>query len=198
VQDGVGAIGCAPTNNSYQQLAKRAARFEHEADELVNAAREAVRRRPEYNALFRVVEAADDAADELEEAAFLLELLAESKPQGPALQALESLAELLLRGSQEWIKALSHAPHGYTAGGAAALGDNADDFLISVDKLSEIEHRADDAERALTHAAVQRARNFRQLHMYTEMGRCLESASDALKWAGLMTRDYLLGNILRG
>jgi len=193
VRDGLRRIACATAIDSYQRMAKRAARFEHEADELVTAAREAVRRRPEYNALFRVVEAADDAADELEEAAFLLELLAESKPQGPALQALESLAELLLRGSEEWVKALSHASLAYTPGGAAALGGNADDFLISVDKLSEIEHGADDAERALIHAAVQRARNFRQLHMYSEIGRSLESASDALKWAGLMTRDYMLG-----
>ncbi len=199
VRDGVRAIACVSVDGGYQRLAKKAARFEHEADELVTVAREAVRRRPEYNSLFRVVEAADDAADELEQAAFLLELFAESKPQGPALQALESLAELLLQGSEEWIKALSHASHGYTPGGAASIGEgDADDFLISVEKLSEIEHGADDAERALIHSAVQRARNFRQLHMYTEMGRSLESASDALKWAGLITRDYLLGTVLRG
>jgi len=29
------------------------------------------------------------------------------------------------------------------------------------------------------------------------MGRSLESASDALKWAGLMTRDYLFGTELK-
>lgn len=198
VRDGVSAIGCASANDSYRRLAKSAARFEHEADALVTAAREAARMRPEYDPLFRVVEAADDAADELEEAAFLLELLAESKPQGPALGVLESLGELLLRGSEEWVKALSHAAHGYTPGGAASIGDgDADDFLISVEKVSEIEHSADDAERALIHTAVQRARNFRQLHMYAELGRSLESASDALKWAALLTRDCLLGTVSR-
>jgi len=92
---------------------------------------------------------------------------------------------------------LSHAAHGYTprGAGAVAAGD-ADDFLIAIDKLCELEHGADDAERALIHAAVQRARNFRQLHMYAEIGHSLESASDALKWAGLMTRDHLLGTVL--
>ncbi|MGA2882227.1 MAG: DUF47 family protein [Bryobacteraceae bacterium] len=197
VRDGIREIGSASQCNGYQRLAKRAGRFEHEADQLVSTAREEVRRRPEYTPLFRVVEAADDAADELEEAAFLLELLAESKAQGEALQALEKLADLLVEDAEEWIKALSHAAHGYTprGAGAVAAGD-ADDFLIAIDKLCELEHSADDAERALVHAAVQRASNFRQLHMYSEMGRSLESASDALKWAGLITRDHLLGTAL--
>jgi len=70
------------------------------------------------------------------------------------------------------------------------------DFLTAVDALFALEHRADDAERALTYAAVQKARDFRQLHIYSKMADSLEEASDALKWAGLMARDYLLGNVL--
>jgi len=54
-----------------------------------------------------------------------------------------------------------------------------------------------DAERALTYGAVQKAGDFRQLHIYSKMGGSLEEASDALKWAGLIARDYLLGNVLR-
>jgi len=195
VRDGVRAIGSVPDGASYQRLAKRARRFEHEADQLVATARDAVRRRPEYTPLFRVVEAADDAADELEEAAFLLELLAESKAEGQPLHALEALADLLVEGTEEWIKALSHAAVEYTPHGAGTRGD-ADDFLIAIDRLSELEHSADDAERALIHATVQHASNFRQLHMYSEMGRGLEAAADALKWAGLITRDHLLGKVL--
>jgi uncharacterized protein Yka (UPF0111/DUF47 family) len=197
VRDGIRAIGSGADGDSYQRLAKRARRFEHEADQLVATARDAVRRRPEYTPLFRVVEAADDAADELEEAAFLLELLAESKAEGEALHALEALADLLVDGTEEWIKALSHAAQGYTphGAGAGALAD-ADDFVIAIDRLSALEHSADDAERALIHASVQRARNFRQLHMYAEMGRSLEGAADALKWASLITRDHLLGTVL--
>lgn len=195
VREGIRAV--ASGGNGYQRRAKRARHFEHEADELVSAVREAVRRRPEYTPLFRVIETADDAADELEEAAFLLELLGENQAQGGPLHALEELAELLVSGAQEWVKALSHAAHGYTSEtGRASMRGDADDFLIAVDRLSELEHSADDAERALIHSAVQRARNFRQLHMYAEMGRSLESASDALKWAGLMTRDHLLGTAL--
>lgn len=199
VRDGVRGVGCGMNNGSYQRSAKRARRFEHEADQLVAAARDAVRRRTEYTPLFRIVEAADDAADELEEAAFLLELLAESNAQGEPLHALETLADLLVQGTEEWIKALSHATQGYSpAGAGVGLRNGADEFLIAIDRLSELEHSADDAERALIHAMVQHARNFRQLHMYAEMGRSLESAADALKWAGLMTRDHLLGTALSG
>jgi len=70
------------------------------------------------------------------------------------------------------------------------------DFLTAVDALLALEHRADDAERALTYAAVQRASDFRQLHIYSNIANSLEEASDALKWAGLIARDYLLGNVL--
>jgi len=197
VRDGIRTIGAEPDSDRYRRLAKRARRFEHEADQSVIAAREAVRRRAEYTPLFRVVEAADDAADELEEAAFLLELLAESNAQGEPLRALEVLADLLVEGTGEWIKALSYATEGYTKQGAGAvlLADTGD-FLIAIDRLSELEHSADDAERALIRAMVQHARNFRQLHMYAEMGRSLEAAADALKWAGLITRDHLLGTVL--
>ena len=140
------------------------------------------------------MEAADDAADELEEAAFLLELLTESEARGEPLDALRALAELLVEGAQEWIKALSHAAHvDRTRGAGAGAREDVDDFLIAIDGLLELEHRADDAQRALIHASVQGARNFRQLHMYSEMGRGLEAAADALKWAALITRDHLLG-----
>jgi len=180
---------------SYRKLAKRARAFEHDADQLVIASRDAVRRRPEYNALFRIVETADDAADGLEEVAFLLELLMDSKPDGEAWNALGTLADILTDATQEWIKALSHAVHVDRGRGGAARED-AGDFLTAIDALAGLEHQADDAERALTFAAVQHARNFRQLHVYIAMAHSLEEAADALKWAGLLARDYLLGKVL--
>jgi hypothetical protein len=57
-----------------------------------------------------------------------------------------------------------------------------------------LEHAADDAERALRYEAVQRAQDFRQLHLYAEVGRALEEAADALKTASLLTREVVLGN----
>jgi uncharacterized protein Yka (UPF0111/DUF47 family) len=195
VGDGIHTIDSGDQDGRYERLAKRAGEFEHRADQLVVASQEAVRRRPEYATLFRLVEAADDAADELEEVAFWTELLVASEPSGEVLEDLGGLADLLVEAAQEWIKALSHAAHVNQPGGTGAQ-DEARDFLTAIDALFALEHRADDAERALTYSAVQKARDFRQLHIYSKMAHSLEGASDALKWAGVIARDYLLGNVL--
>ena len=80
--------------------------------------------------------------------------------------------------------------------GAPSTQEDASDFLIAVDGVFELEHQVDDAERALTLAAVRQAQDFRQLHLYIAMAHSLETAADALKWAGLNARDYVLGNVL--
>jgi uncharacterized protein Yka (UPF0111/DUF47 family) len=200
VRDGIQEIDpCRVSRNGhderFRKLATRARKFEHDADQIVITGRECARRRPEYSSLFRLIEAADDAADELEDVAFLLELLVETGARDGVLHLLTALADLLVAGAQEWIKALGHAARIRRPDGSRAQ-EAADDFLTAIDALFEVEHQADDAERNLAHAAVQRARNFRQLHLYVEMARSLEAASDALKRAGLITRDYLLGTVL--
>jgi uncharacterized protein Yka (UPF0111/DUF47 family) len=194
VRDGVRTFAGDGCGEHYERLTRRARDFEHDADQLVITAREAVRRRPEYAALFKITETADDAADELEEVAFLLGLVYQSKPSGEALAATGSLASLLVDAAQEWVKALSHAAQV----NKARRQEDADDFLLAFDRLLALEHQADDAERALTYAAVQRARNFRQLHLYSEIGAGLEAAADALKSAGLIARDHLFANVLGG
>ena len=86
------------------------------------------------------------------------------------LEALGALADLLVEAAQEWIKALSHAAHVDKPSGMGAQED-VRDFLTAIDALLALEHRADDAERALTYAAVQKARDFRQLHIYSNMAQ---------------------------
>ena len=171
--------------------AKRARRFEHDADQLVIQTREAIRRRPDFGISLQILEAADDAADELEDAAFLLDL---DTLQGTALDALQTLADLLVETSQEWIKALGHATQiGHAAGRAEA-----EDFLTAIDRVSALEHQADDAERALTVAAVEHAKDFRQLHLFTSIGARFEAAADALKHTSLMLRDHVLEDVIDG
>jgi uncharacterized protein Yka (UPF0111/DUF47 family) len=195
VRDGIHGLEGGDHDGLYERLAKRAREFEHSADQLVATGREAVRKRPEYTVLFNLLEIADNAADELEEVAFLLKLLVASKPEGEVLKELGSLADLLLESAQEWIKALSHARQIDQPRGLGAQED-ARDFLTAIDALLALEHRADDTERALTFAVVQKANDFRQLHICSRMAQGLEEASDALNWAGLKARDYLLGNVL--
>ena len=171
--------------------ARRASKFEHDADQLVVETREAVRRRLDYAVFRPLLEGADDAADELEDAAFLLEL---DKLQGKPLEPLQILADLLTEASQEWIKALGHA----TQIGRAASHAETEDFLIAIDRVAALEHQADEAERTLAATAVQHARDFRQLHLFTTIGGKLEAAADALKHASLILREHVLEDVIDG
>jgi uncharacterized protein Yka (UPF0111/DUF47 family) len=186
VRDGVRTEG-----DGAGKRAKRARRFEHDADQLVVEARDAVRRRPDFGVFLALLQAADDAADELEDAAFLLDL---NVLQGKPLEELQTLADLIAEASQEWIKALGHATQiGLSAGRAET-----EDFLTAIDRVSALEHQADDAERALAACAVGHAKDFRQLHLFTAIGARFEAAADALKHVSLMLRDHVLGDVING
>jgi len=171
--------------------ARHAAQFEHDADQIVIDTREAVRRRPDYAVFLPLLESADDAADELEDAVFLLNL---DTLQGKPLEALQVLADLLAEASQEWIKAVGHA----TQIGRAASPAETEDFLTAVDRVAAIEHKADDAERALAAITIQHAQDFRQLHLFSAIGSKFEAAADALKHASLMLRDHVLEDVIDG
>ena len=177
--------------NGANKRARRADRVEHDADQLVVAMREAVRRRPEYAVFIPLLEKADDAADELEAAAFLLVL---DTLQGKPLEELRILADLLVEASQEWIKALGHA----TQIGRAASDAETEDFLKAIDRIAALEHEADDAERALAATTVRHAPDFRQLHLFTAIGGKLEAAADALKHASFILREHVLEDVIHG
>lgn len=183
--------GLQADSDGARKRARRARRFEHDADHLVIQTREAVRLRPDYSVFLSLMQAADDAADELEDAAFLVDL---NTLQGKPLEALQTLADMLAEASQEWIKAVGHA----TQIGFAASALETEDFLTSIDRLASLEHKADDAERTLTVMAVEHAQDFRQLHLFAAIGTNLEAAADALKHASLILRDHMLGDVLDG
>jgi uncharacterized protein Yka (UPF0111/DUF47 family) len=153
-----------------------------------------VKRRPDYAPFARLLKTADDAADELEDAAFLLTLLCSGKPADGVLDVLKSLTALLVETAQEWAKVVAHATHVQGENSA----EDVDDLLTALDRLAALEHEADDAERTLTVASVQHARDFRELHLYTAIGAKLEAASDALKRSSLMLRNHVLDNVLDG
>jgi len=171
--------------------ARRAKRFEHDADQIVADTREAVRRRPDYAVFLPLLEAADAAADALEDAAFLLEL---ERLDGKALTDLQDLADVLALASQEWVKAVGHAGCiGRTAGAAET-----EDFLAAIARIGALEHQADDAERSLAASAVKHAADFRQLHLFAAVGGKLEAAADALKHASLILREHILEHVIDG
>ena len=157
--------------------------------------RDAVRRRPDYAVFLPLLEAADEAADALEDAAFLLDLVA---LQGKALGPLQDLADLLVTASQEWVKAVGHADLIGTHGRVANQAVETEDFLTAIARLAALEHEVDDAERKLAVGAIQHAEGYRQLHLFNAVGNKLEAAADALKHASLMLRAQVLEHRLDG
>jgi uncharacterized protein Yka (UPF0111/DUF47 family) len=184
VRDGLQGDQCG-----VDKRARRARRYEHDADQLVSETRAAVLRRPEYAVFRSLMESADDAADALEDAVFFLDLDAlDGKPVG----LLQTLADLIVEASQEWIKCLGHGEQICRVAGR----DQTEDFLVAFDRIATLEHNADDAERALTAGAVKHARDFRQLHLFTAIGAKLEAASDALRHASLILHEHVLRDVI--
>ena len=92
--------------------------------------------------------AADDAADALEDAAFLLDF---GTLHGEPLEALQTLAGLVADAPQECIKALGRA--GQIGRGASAA--ETEDSLAATGCAAGLEREADGAERGLAVAAIQ-------------------------------------------
>jgi uncharacterized protein Yka (UPF0111/DUF47 family) len=184
-------VGSAEDSASLGKLAKRARRWEHEADQFVAETVLSVRQHPELKPFRELIKAADDAADQLEEVAFLLGLL-ESAAEPGTWENLQELSGIVAETTQEWVKAVGHAQHTQRHG---SRGD-ADDFLTAIARVSELEHDADDKERAVTVSAMKTATDFRQLQLLLDIRQGLGKASDSLKRASLILRDHVVGDVL--
>jgi uncharacterized protein Yka (UPF0111/DUF47 family) len=178
--------------NAVEQVAKRAAQWEADADRLLNLARDDVRRFERPPSLQRFLEHADDAVDQMEEAASLLGLARALPLQGATLEELRGLADLVLASAQEFAKCVECAAT-VTRGD---VQDDIDDFLQCLEQLVDIEHRADAHTRALQHAAIATALDHRGLYLSHQLSRALESATDAHMHAGHALRGYLMEEVL--
>jgi uncharacterized protein Yka (UPF0111/DUF47 family) len=174
------------------RTARRARRWESRADALLNEARQLTRRVQGSDALGRVVEAADDAADFLEEAAFFLTLVSTGRRPATWFGPAQDLAGLLVQEVQEFVKCLK-AAESIHRGGAH---DDMKDFLEAVARVSAIEHQCDDANRMVIRAIVREITDTRDLYLFTEITRVLEEASDALNRGVFILRDHILEEVM--
>ena len=127
VSDGL-AHGVERSSKAAKELAARSKSWERKADHLVMQAREKAERQPRWRAVARLVEQSDDVADALEEAAFLISLIAEHHLKGwngDVRKVLARLAATVLQATQDHVKALAIAR---TLGGDSEAVDN-DAFL---------------------------------------------------------------------
>jgi uncharacterized protein Yka (UPF0111/DUF47 family) len=185
-----GGLGNPEAMTRYAAQAKEA---ESRADEIVRVMRSTVRRIAGTEIFRRLVEIADDAADDLEDAAFLSGLLARAAPPPPELPAaLLALADLLVEGAQAFGRALDVAQRVHRGGAR----EDMQHFLEAVDRVATTEHRTDERERAVTIAAVESALDSRHFYLITRIAGHLESAADALSRATFVLRDHVLGEVM--
>jgi uncharacterized protein Yka (UPF0111/DUF47 family) len=192
VRDVVLSGRLADAAGSLERNARRAKEWETRADELVNRARAAAHHADAGEFFRGLLEAADDIADELEEAAFHLTLLPEGPASGDILGPLRPLAELAVQSAQEYLKALETARHVRRGG----VREDMEDFLEAIHRIIALERRSDDAERQVERALATAAGDFRALHIFAETAKNLEEAADALMRCGLHMRDHVLAQAM--
>ena len=135
----------------------------------------------------RLLTEADDVADGLEEAAFLLTMA----PQGTSrkgFETLRDLSDLITRGAQEYVKTLECAAEVIRLGSREGV----EEFLVAVDAVIAFEHTSDDRERAVQTVLVETCGDFRELHVLSGLAGHLGDAADTLTRCALIVRDYVL------
>ncbi len=169
---------------------RRAADWEHRADQILVGQRQAARRVDGGDVLAGLTAAADDAIDSLEETVFLLTLLP-PESMGVLRPILQPIAAIAVQAAREHLKAALIACQ--VVDGAAP--EDLEDFLVAVDNVTTLEHEADDADRTARAALVSAAPEFRSLYVADSISRGAEDATDALLHSALGLRDHILGSL---
>lgn len=176
-----------------EALAARCKRWESEADRLLVAAREAASAAPEAAYLRELVERADDVADDLEEAAFLVTLLRPAGVDGALRAPLAALAAELRVGTQELVKAVETLR--VLVPGASR--EDLREFLEAIHRIGRVEHDTDAGKRRVATRLAERPLEARTIHVAAESAACLELAADHLLHAALGLRDRVLERVSR-
>ncbi len=175
-----------------RRLAVRASGWEARADLILNEARDDIRRFARPRALREFMEYADDAIDELEEAAAILELAELTSPSSAALDRVRGLAELALASAQELVKCIACA----ATITRSDIRDDLDEFIDALERLIAIEHQADTALRDIRRWLVVANPEQRQILVLRELAQALEAATDAHAHAGQELRTYLMEEVI--
>ncbi|MFN3984802.1 MAG: phosphate transport regulator [Rhodocyclaceae bacterium] len=182
LHDGL-ARGHAFDASAARHLAEHAKDWERRADQLVEDARARAETRPMWDAIAELMTVADDVADALEEAAFLLSLIAADHHQGwrgEVLQTMQMLSEAVLGAVQDHVRAVEIA-RGFGEGSCA---EDHEAFVAASWRVMNAERQCDvllrDTRRALTEHVVDAA----TLSLSTDFAQALEASTDWLLATG--------------
>ncbi len=194
VQEGLLRCSDAQAAEWLERTARRACVWEHECDALVTRIRSLARRTATPEVYATLMHAVDDAADGLEETAFLTTHLAGSAVPDALLEPVRRLASLVLEAAQESVKMFEAASHVTPEGASEDLHD----FFTAADRIVSLEHDTDAGERAVTSALLASSADVRTFYLLSRMGKALEGGADGLALGALKLRDHLLNDVLTG
>jgi uncharacterized protein Yka (UPF0111/DUF47 family) len=171
-------------------LAAKAKAWERRADHLVMQARKEAERQPRWLPIARLLALADDVADALEEAAFMMNLIADHHQKGwtsEVRQALARLAQTVLQATQDHIKALAIAR---TLSNQSDTADS-DAFLAATWNVLKAERQCDELLRQARRIILHTITDAPSLMLANDLAMTLELASDRLLSAGYGLRDVV-------
>jgi uncharacterized protein Yka (UPF0111/DUF47 family) len=191
VSDGL-AHSVESSNKSARELAARAKAWERKADHLVMQARDKAERQLRWQPIARVAQQSDDVADALEEAAFLISLIADDHLKGWNADLREILAQLaatVLQATQDHVKAVAIAR---TLGSDSETADN-DAFLAATWQVLQAERQCDSMLRDARRLILRAINDAPSLLLANDLAAALEEASDRLLIAAYALRDVAFG-----
>ena len=176
-----------------ERSARRAKQWETRADEIVNKVRSLSWRMEAPEIFSRLISVTDDVCDHLEEACFYITLIAHGVGTTPIHKNLTNLAEIALRGTQEFIKVIIAAQYIYLGGGRMEMKT----FLESVDRIIGLEQLADEELRECQKTILRESATHQEIWLYSEIARSIERSTNAQRKSSHLMRDIIMENIIR-
>jgi len=189
------AIGCFLAQRAAHQTADSAAlteqarRIEEKADRIAIEARNEIARFNADRAIEQLINKAEDAIDELEQAAFVASLVPSEIPT-ELIQPLTDLCAEAVAGAEALAigaAATAEVPEGHRV--------DSEDAVAAVGRLIDIEHQADAAERAATARILTGAFNLNTALSVLELARALERSTDRMAAFGHLLREHILADL---
>jgi uncharacterized protein Yka (UPF0111/DUF47 family) len=192
VQEGLLRHTESQAQQMLERAAQRALKWEQEGDAIVSRIRALAGRTSRPQVYADLLHEADEAADGLEEAAFLLTRLVAVAPPIRLVEPVQALATLIVAGTQESVKMFEAASH-VTREGAR---EDLQDFFAAVDRIITLERESDIAERAVTTTLFASDYEVRAFQLIARLSQLLEHAADGLALSALKLRDHVLDDIM--
>lgn len=170
-------------------LAARASRIEQKADRIALEARREVNRFGARPIIEQLVDRAEEAVDELEQAAFIASLTSASvdKQLISALGELCAIAVTAAQAAASGLAAAAEVPEGRRA--------DSEDALAAVVRLVDAEHAADSQERAITSLVFTGNHDTTTSLSVLELARAIERSTDRLAGFGHLLRQHVMTDL---